>query len=113
MLITVLKSKIHLATITDTQPYYEGSIGIDKDLLEAAGIIPGEKVQVLNSNNSNRFETYAIEGGRGEITLKGPAAKLGKKGDKVIIIAYGLIDQKESKTVKAKIIHVNERNEAK
>lgn len=102
-----------MATITDTQPYYEGSIGIDKDLMEAAGLVAGEKVSVLNFNNSNRFETYVIEGGKGEISLRGPAAKLGKKGDKVVIIAYGHVEQAETKKFKPKIVLVNERNEIK
>ena len=113
MLITILKSKIHMATITDTQPYYEGSIGIDQELMDAAGLVAGEKVSVLNFNNSNRFETYVIEGGKGEISLRGPAAKLGKKGDKVVIIAYGHVEQAETKKFKPKIVLVNERNEIK
>jgi aspartate 1-decarboxylase len=113
VLITVLKSKIHMATITETQPYYEGSIGIDKDLIKAAGLVPGEKVAVLNSNNSNRFETYVIEGQKGEISLRGPAAKLGKKGDKVVIIAYGHIEQDETRKFKPNIVLVDERNEIK
>ena len=113
MMIHLLKSKIHMATVTATELLYEGSIAVDKKLLAAAGLIPGEKVHVLNFNNSNRFETYVIEGGDGEISLKGPAAKLGKKGDKVIILAYGLADQAEAAAVKARIVHVNERNEIK
>ena len=102
-----------MATITDTQPYYEGSIGIDKVLMQAAGLIPGEKVHVLNFNNSNRFETYCIEGHKGEISLRGPAAKLGKKGDKVVIVAYVLADENEAKAVKPKVILVDDRNEVK
>lgn len=113
MLITILKSKIHMATVTDTNLYYEGSISIDKKLMEAAGLIAGEKVQVLNFNNSSRFETYVIEGQDGEISLRGPAAKLGKKGDKVIILAYGQADQSEAKNFKAKTVLVDERNKAK
>lgn len=113
MLITILKSKIHMAAISNTQPYYEGSIGIDKELMEAADLAAGEKVHVLNFNNSNRFQTYVIEGGKGEISLRGPAAKLGKKGDKVIIIAYGHVEQEEAKKVKPKIVLVNEKNEVK
>ncbi|OGC23303.1 aspartate 1-decarboxylase [candidate division WOR-1 bacterium RIFOXYB2_FULL_42_35] len=113
MLLSVFKSKIHMATITDTQPLYQGSIGIDKKLIEAAGLIAGEKVHVLNSNNSSRFETYVIEGVDGEISLRGPAAKLGKKGDKVIIIAYALAEPEEAKTIKPKIVLVDERNEVK
>ena len=89
MLITVLKSKIHMATVTDTQPLYQGSISIDKDLIKASGLVPGEKVHVLNFNNSQRFETYVIEGVHGEISLRGPAAKLGKKGDKVVLSGFG------------------------
>jgi len=108
-----MKSKIHLATVTDLLLYYEGSIGIDKELMQAAGLVPHEKVQVLNFNNSQRFETYVIEGQKGEISLRGPAAKLGKKGDKVIIISYGLVDQKEALQVKPKIVLVDERNEPK
>ncbi len=113
MLISILKSKIHMATITDTQPDYQGSIGIDAELIKAAGLVAGEKVHVLNAANTNRFETYVIEGAKGEISLRGPAAKLGKKGDKVIIIAYGLIEQAEATNIKPKVVLVNERNEVK
>lgn len=113
MLINILKSKINMATITDTQLYYEGSIGIDKELMQAAGLISGEKVQVLNFNNANRFETYVIEGQPGEISLKGPAGKLGKKGDKVIILAYAMAEQEEAKKIKPKKVFVNEKNEIK
>ncbi|MBU1026832.1 MAG: aspartate 1-decarboxylase [Candidatus Margulisbacteria bacterium] len=113
MLISVLKSKINMATISDIQPYYEGSIGIDKKLMQAAGLMQGEKVHVLNFNNSHRFITYVIEGKEGEISLKGPASKLGKKGDNVIILAYGLVEQEKAGEAKAKIVHVNERNQIK
>ena len=113
MLLSILKSKIHMASITDTQPYYEGSIGIDKELMDAANLFAGEKVHVLNFNNSHRFETYVIEGGKGEISLRGPAAKLGKKGDKIVIIAYALAEEEEAKTIKPKIVFVDERNEVK
>ncbi|MBN2057852.1 MAG: aspartate 1-decarboxylase [Candidatus Saganbacteria bacterium] len=111
MLLTILKSKIHLAKVTDNQLYYEGSIGICKDLMKACGLLAGEKVQVLNFNNSNRFETYVIEGQKGEISLRGPAAKLGKKGDKLIILAYALMDPNEAKMFKPKVIKVDDRNE--
>jgi len=111
MLISVFKSKIHMATITDTLLNYEGSIAIDPKLLKAAGLIPGEKVHVLNFNNGNRFETYTIIGKKGEISLRGPAAKLGNKGEKVIILSYGMAEPKEAKKIKPKIVHVNERNE--
>jgi aspartate 1-decarboxylase len=102
-----------MAVITDTQPDYQGSIGVDAELIKAAGLFAGEKVHVLNSANTNRFETYVIEGLKGEISLRGPAAKLGNKGDKVIIIAYGLVEPKEAPKIKPKIILVNERNDIK
>ncbi|MFH1387015.1 MAG: aspartate 1-decarboxylase [bacterium] len=110
MLITILKSKIHMATITSTLLNYEGSIAIDPDLLKAAGLLAGEKVQILNFNNGIRFETYVISGEKGEISLRGPAARLGRVGEKVIIIAYGLIEEKKAKKTKPKIIHVNNKN---
>ena len=92
---------------------YEGSIAICKDLIKAANFVIGEKVQVLNFANGNRFETYVIEGEKGEISLKGPAAKLGKQGDKLIILAYGHLTQEEAKQFKANVIHVNDKNEVK
>lgn len=113
MLITVLKSKIHMATITDTLLNYEGSIAIDPALLQAAGLIPGEKVAVLNFDNGNRFETYTIVGQKGEISLRGPAAKLGKKGEKVIILSYGLETASKALKFKPKVIHVDGRNRIK
>jgi len=113
MLITVIKSKIHMATVTDTLLNYEGSIAVDPALLKAAGLLPGEKVHVLNFNNGSRFETYTIIGKKGEISLRGPAAKLGKRGDKVIILSYGHIDQNKAKKFKPKIIFVNGRNAIK
>ena len=113
MLITILKSKIHMATITGTLLNYEGSIAVDPALLKAAGLIPGEKVSVLNFNNSNRFETYLIKGMKGEISLRGPAARLGKKGDKVIILSYGMAEPREAAKIKPKIIHVDNRNQVK
>ena len=113
MLISVLKSKIHMATITDTLLNYQGSIAIDPQLLKAAGLIPGEKVHVLNFNNGQRFETYTISGNKGEISLRGPAARLGKKGDRVIILAYGFIEQKQAAKFKPKIILIDKRNNIK
>jgi aspartate 1-decarboxylase len=102
-----------MATVTETLLNYEGSIAVDPLLLKAAGIIPGEKVHVLNFNNGNRFETYTISGKKGEISLRGPAAKLGKKGDKVIILSYGMEEQKKAGKIKPKIIHVDGRNRIK
>jgi len=113
MQIFVLKGKIHMASITGTLLNYEGSIAVDPRLLKAAGIIAGEKVHVLNFNNGQRFETYTINGQPGEISLRGPAAKLGRKGDKVIIIAYGVATEKEAKKFRPRIIHVDGRNKIK
>ena len=113
MLITVLKSKIHMATITSTLLNYEGSIAIDPALLKAAGLVPGEKVAVLNFDNGNRFETYTIVGKKGEISLRGPAAKLGEKGEKVIILSYGMIEEKKARSRKPRIVHVDGQNNKK
>ena len=112
---TMLKSKIHRARVTATKLYYEGSIAIDAKLLEAADILPGEKVEVLNLNNGARLETYAIEAkkGSGEICLNGPSARFACEGDEVIILAYCVIADSETKKIKAKIIHVDGTNKIK
>jgi len=102
-----------MASITGTLLNYEGSIAVDPRLLKAAGIVAGEKVHVLNFNNGRRFETYTINGRPGEVSLRGPAAKLGRKGDKVIIIAYALATEKEAKKYRPKIVRVNGRNQIK
>jgi len=106
MLIEVLKSKIHRVKITDANLDYIGSITIDEDLMDAAGLIEGEKVQVLNINNGERIETYVIKGtrGSGEICLNGPAARKGLPGDVVIIISYALIDVNEARNFTPRII---------
>jgi len=115
MLRTMLKSKIHSARITEANLNYEGSITIDSALMSAADIIPGEKVEVLNLNTGARFETYAIEGAgnSGSMCLNGPAARNGCPGDVIFVLSYVLADDKEAKTVKAKIIKVDERNRIK
>jgi len=97
MLIQVKKSKIHRATITEANLNYMGSIAIDQDLLEAANMYEGERVQVLNINNGERLETYIIKGekGSGVISINGAAARKMGEGDKVIIISYAFIDTKE------------------
>lgn len=112
MLITVCKSKIHRATITDKNLAYVGSITIDSELLKLADLVPYEKVQVANVNNGNRFETYVIEGepGSGTIALNGAAARLGEKGDLIIIIAYGQIEKAEGPAHKPAIVHVDSGN---
>lgn len=115
MFRTILKSKIHRALVTEANLYYEGSITIDAKLMQAADIITGEKVEVFNLNNGHRLETYAIKGkaGSGVICLNGPAARGACAGDKVIIVSYVLAEEKEAKTIKPKIIKVDERNRIK
>ena len=115
MLRTMLKSKIHRARITEANLYYEGSITIDAKLMQQAGIMPGEKVEVLNLNNGHRLETYAICGrsGSGVVCLNGPSARGACVGDQVIILAYAMADDKEAKTIKPNIISVDERNRIK
>ncbi|HOU02073.1 MAG: aspartate 1-decarboxylase [Bacteroidales bacterium] len=106
MLIEVLKSKIHRVTVTGANLNYIGSITIDEDLLDAANMIENEKVQVLNLNNGERFETYIIKGkrGSGDICLNGAAARLVLPGDILLIMAYALIDFNEAKSFKPVVI---------
>lgn len=115
MLRMMCKSKIHRAVITKVDLHYEGSIGIDKSLLEKADICSGEIVQVVNINNGSRFETYAIEegAGSGAIGLYGAAAHLGKAGDIIIILSYGLIEDKEARHLKMKVVKVASGNKIK
>jgi aspartate 1-decarboxylase len=106
MWVEVLKSKIHRVTVTEASLDYMGSITIDADLLEAAKMIPNEKVQVLNLNNGERIETYTIKGERGSgvIGLNGPAALKGKVGDTVIIVSYATMDLKKAEKHKPVLI---------
>ncbi|MCK5675881.1 MAG: aspartate 1-decarboxylase [Verrucomicrobia bacterium] len=108
------KSKIHTATITGLELYYEGSITIDRDLLDRADMLPGEQVQVVNLNNGERLITYTISGERGTglIELNGPAARLAAIGDKVIIISYGNYDEAEAKILEPIVVFVDENNRA-
>lgn len=110
MLIEVIKSKIHRVKVTDANLSYLGSITIDRDLIDAANFVVGEKVQVVNINNGERLETYIIEGKRasGEITLNGPAARKAQKGDIVIIIGYAQMEFEEAKKFKPTIIFPDE-----
>ena len=112
MLRIMCKSKIHKATITKTKLDYEGSIGIDKRLLEASNIYPNEIVYIFNLNNGLRFETYVIEepSGSGDIVLYGPAARLGQVGDSIIIMSTVLIESKEVQALKPKIVYVDKNN---
>ncbi len=106
MFITVMKSKIHNVSVTQSDLNYVGSITIDEELMEAAGIMVGEKVQVVNNNNGERLETYAIAGPRGSgvICLNGAAARKVAVGDTVIIIAYAMMTQDEAATFRPKVI---------
>ncbi len=113
MFRTMCKSKIHRVTITDANLYYTGSITIDEALMEAADILPGERVQIVNLNNGTRVETYVLEGIRnsGCICLNGAAARWGMPGDIIIIISYAMVEDKEARGFVPKVIFVNERNE--
>lgn len=106
MLLTIMKSKIHRATVTEAVLEYEGSITIDESLMIKANLLPFEKVQVLNMNNGERFETYVIPGKRGSgvICLNGAASRLVQPGDIVIIMAFTLMEMEEAKTFKPAII---------
>ncbi len=112
MFISVCKSKIHRATVTEANLDYEGSITIDADLIKAADLVEFEKVHVLNVTNGERLETYVIEGGAGSgvICLNGAAAHKGKKGDLVIIISYGLMEKGKPSDINPKIVKVDENN---
>ncbi|MBQ0028868.1 MAG: aspartate 1-decarboxylase [Paludibacteraceae bacterium] len=106
MLVELLKSKIHRVTVTEADLNYIGSITIDADLMEAANILPNEKVQVVDNNNGERLETYAIKGERGSgiICLNGAAARKVQKGDVVIIMSFATMDYEEAKTFKPTVI---------
>jgi aspartate 1-decarboxylase len=106
MFIEILKSKIHRVTVTDANLNYVGSITIDEDLMDAANLLPYEKVAIVDNNNGERFETYIIKGERGSgvICLNGAAARKVQPGDIVIIMAYATIDAEEAKTFKPAIV---------
>ena len=106
----MLKSKVHRAHVTETNIDYEGSITIDKRLMEEADILPYEQVQVLNVNNGARFATYAIEGECGEICLNGAAARLVTKGDTVIILSYCHVDDDEARNFSPRLVYVDAKN---
>jgi len=113
MLLNMLYSKIHRATVTDANLNYVGSITIDKALLKEAKMLVGQKVDIVNVNNGERFSTYIIAGdeGSGEICLNGAAARKVQKGDKIIIIAYTSIDHDEVDSFKPKIVIVDDKNQ--
>lgn len=111
----MMNSKIHRATVTEADLNYVGSITIDEDILDAVGMLPNEKVQIVNNNNGARFETYIIPGKRGSgvICLNGAAARLVQKGDIVIIISYVYVDENEAKNHKPKVAIMDENNKIK
>jgi aspartate 1-decarboxylase len=111
---TMLKSKVHRAHITEVNVDYEGSLTIDRLLMEAADILPYEKVQLVDINNGSRLETYAVEGepGSGTICANGAAARLIANGDLVIILTYAHVSDEEARTMKPKLVHVDSQNRA-
>jgi len=115
MLVTLMKAKLHRATVTQADLDYEGSIAIDGDLLDAAGIFPHEQVDVLNITNGARFTTYAIEAPRGSrvIGVNGAAARLVQKNDKVIVVTYGQMPQEEARQWSPTVVLLDDANEIK
>ncbi len=115
MTITMFKGKLHRLRVTEADLYYEGSITIDEELLRASGILPYEKVQVVNVNNGARLETYTIPGAAGgrTVCLNGPAARLAARGDEVIVITYAQMTPEEALEHRPRVVLVNERNDPK
>jgi aspartate 1-decarboxylase len=111
----MLKAKLHRAVVTQADLHYEGSISIDVDLLERAGILPHERVDVLNIDTGARFTTYAIEAPRGSrvIGVNGAAARLVQKGDRVIIVSYGMMPQEEARNYQPTVVLLDENNDVK
>jgi aspartate 1-decarboxylase len=112
MQLTMLKSKIHRATVTEADLHYVGSLTLDPNLMEAANMLAWERVQVLNLSNGARFETYIIEGerGSGTVCLNGPAARLGLRGDMIIALTYCQMTEEEAREHVARTVHVDEKN---
>ncbi len=115
MTIEFCYSKITYAVVTQAELYYEGSITIDEKILQAAEIVPGQKLQIVNINNGQRFETYAIAGeaGSGAICLNGPAARLGMVGDQIHILSYVHVDRDQARSMKTRVIDLGEGNQIK
>lgn len=109
----MFKSKLHMATVTEANLYYEGSVTIDEELLEVANLLPYEKVQIVNVNNGSRLETYTIPGPRGSrvICLNGPAARLTSVGDRIIIISYAQMTPEEAREHKPRTVLMNKDND--
>jgi len=115
MILNLLKSKIHCAIVTEANLRYMGSITIDEELMQAADILPNERVQVVNNNNGERLETYVIPGkkGSGVICLNGAAARLVQPGDVVIIMAYAFMEEKEARAYNPLVVMLDEENKIK
>ena len=111
MLRCMLRTKIHMATVTESNLAYEGSITIDERILKQSGVLPYEQVMISNMNNGERFETYVIAGKKkGEICLNGPTARKGAVGDKIIIFCYSYVEDAKAKEIKPKIIFLDAKN---
>ncbi|MFM2283792.1 MAG: hypothetical protein RL222_1296 [Bacteroidota bacterium] len=112
MFVHVFRAKLHRVKVTEANLNYMGSITVDEDLLDASGILPNEKVQIVNVNNGERFETYIIKGerGSGQICLNGPAARKVQLGDILIVIAYGMMTLEEAKNFTPQVVYVDENN---
>ena len=112
MLRSMMKSKIHQATVTEANLQYEGSITIDRTLMRAADLLPGEQVQIVNLHNGSRLETYCVEGpaGSGIICMNGAAARWAQVGDQVIIISYAMMEEEQARLNKPKIVFVDRSN---
>jgi len=112
MTLTMFRSKLHRLRVTEADLYYEGSITLDEELLDAAGILPYEKVQVVNVNNGSRLETYTIPGVRGSriVCLNGPAARLAVTGDEIIVISYAQMTPEEAERHRPRVVLVDEAN---
>jgi len=110
MLRCILRAKIHIATVTESNLSYEGSITIDETIIKKAGILPYEQVMISNLNNGERFETYVMPGRKGEVCLNGPTARKGIVGDKIIIFCYSYIEDSKLKGFKPKIVILDEEN---
>jgi aspartate 1-decarboxylase len=115
MTLTMFKAKLHPLRVTQAELYYEGSITIDRELLDAAGILPFEKVQVVNVNNGARLETYTIPGERGSrvVCMNGPAARLAAEGDHVIVISYTELTPEEAEAHRPRVVLLDENNDPK
>ncbi|MEK4564893.1 aspartate 1-decarboxylase [Alkalihalobacillus sp. FSL R5-0424] len=115
MFVTMMKSKIHRATVTESDLNYVGSITIDEEIMKAVNVLENEKVQIVNNNNGARFETYVIKGepGSGQMCVNGAAARLVQPGDTIIVIAYAMMDAKEAADFKPNVAIMNEDNTVK